>query len=380
MSASHQSRRPGDTADQSRRPGDTADQSRRPGDTADQSRRPGDTADQSRRPGDTADKSRRPGEMAEHSQASEHAVEIGQELRKAREALGLTVEDVCTAIKLHSSAVTQIENGQLEKLGPSVYARGFIKSYAKCVHMPSDWTVTTMAQLALDANPSLLPSRGHRPERGTGERGLQAASYLVGTAILVSGIFYVTQFDRLMAPESTPAIVEAPLTPTAAPIMITAPVSTTENLVNTQATSSAAVQTAPYSPVPGAPSVLSQTSVNPLPIPASQLLVSNEPAIAAGLGQLPSVSAPSEKLAIAVTGTVWVELTDATGRRLEYNNLSSGARKSYSGQAPYSLKLGNAPNATLSVSGTKIDLAPFTQGSVAKLQLKDVDGLLTPTR
>jgi cytoskeleton protein RodZ len=368
MSASHQSRRPGDTADQSRRPGDTADQSRRPGDTADQSRRPGDTAEQSRRPG----------EMAEHSQASKHAVEIGQELRKAREALGLTVEDVCTAIKLHSSAVTQIENGQLEKLGPPVYARGFIKSYAKCVHMPSDWTVTTMAQLALDANPSLLPSRGHRPERGTGERGLQAASYLVGTAILVSGIFYVTQFDRLMAPESAPAIVEVRPTPIAAPI--STPVSTPVTPVNAQATPNGADQTPPFSPIPGAPSVLSQTSIDALPIPAPQSLVSSEPAIAAGLGQLPSVGAPSEKLAIAVTGTVWVELTDATGRRLEYNNLSSGARKSYSGQAPYSLKLGNAPNATLSVSGTEIDLAPFTQGSVAKLQLKDVDGVLTPTR
>jgi cytoskeleton protein RodZ len=308
-----------------------------------------------------------------------HAVEIGLELRKAREALGLTVEDVCGTIKVHTSAIEQIERGQLDQLGPAVYARGFVKSYAKCVRMPHDWTLTAMAQLALDTSPTLMPSRGHRAETSTSDRGMQAASYLVGTAILVSGIFYMTQLDRLVAPE----VAQVPVVIPEAPVNA-APVADTVTEIPL-GMPTASVNPAPTSPIGGENAIpVSVPSVlNPLPAPvvtASSVESAEAPAIAAALGQLPAVSVPDAKLSLAVTGTVWVEITDASGRRLEYNNLTGGARKSYSGTAPYSIKLGNAPNATLSVSGTKIDLAPFTQGSVAKLQLAEVGGVLTPVR
>jgi cytoskeleton protein RodZ len=316
-----------------------------------------------------------------------HATDIGAELKKARESLGLTVEDVCTSIKLHVSAIEHIERGDLEKLGPAVYARGFVKSYAKCVRMPQDWTTTALAQLALDSNsaPTLLPSRGHRPETATSDRGMQAASYLVGTAILVSGIFYMTQLDRLVAPD----VVQAPLPnipvetstsqtpqPLTSPTPTAAGVTAESNTTLVAGTVDNSMAVAPT--VSGIPSVLSQTppaiANNNVNVPV------NEPAIAAGLGQLPNVSPPNNQFVLAVTGTVWVEITDANGRRLEFNNLTSGARKSYNGQAPYALKIGNASNATLSVSGTTIDLAPYTLGSVAKLQLVNSNGVLTPVR
>ena len=84
---------------------------------------------------------------------------------------------------------------------------------------------------------------------------------------------------------------------------------------------------------------------------------------------LPNLSTDLQALELVATGTVWVEISDSTGRRLEFNNLSNGVRKSYSGKPPFALKIGNAAYANLIAGGKAIDLSAFTNGSVAKLSL-----------
>ena len=99
----------------------------------------------------------------------------------------------------------------------------------------------------------------------------------------------------------------------------------------------------------------------------------------AGLVTLPNLPADLQALELIATGTVWVEISDSTGRRLEFNNLSNGVRKSYSGKAPFSLKIGNAAYANLIADGKAIDLSAFTNGSVAKLNLIETNGSLVPS-
>jgi cytoskeleton protein RodZ len=297
---------------------------------------------------------------------------IGVSLREARERLGLSVDDVSHAIKIQSTAVRQMESGQFEKLGPVVFAKGFLRSYAKQVNLGKDWIDAELAQLALNEAPTLLPSRGERIERSTvGERGMLAASYLVGTVILVSAIFLVTQFDRIMAPQGP----DKPLiTQSAIPQPVSAP---------------PAVAAAP--PTSGAPSVLSvvPAMAEPVAIPPAPLattpaiaavasLQAENAAVAAGMAALPSLSRDAQALELSLSGTAWVEISDSTGRRLEFNNLSSGVRKSYSGSAPFTLKIGNASKAALLAAGKPVDLALFTTASVARLRLVESDGALVP--
>jgi cytoskeleton protein RodZ len=308
----------------------------------------------------------------------EDSQRIGVSLREARERLGLSVDDVSHAIKIQSTAVRQMESGNFDKLGPVVFAKGFLRSYAKHVNLGKDWIDAELAQLALNEAPTLLPSRGERLERSSvGERGMLAASYLVGTAILVSAIFLVTQFDRIMAPRAAekPIMSESTL-----PQPEITAVSTPVALVETPS---------------GAPSVLSATPVvtaTALPITAPLPPATNVPAIAAvstiqppenaavaaGMAALPSLSADVQALELSLSETAWVEISDSTGRRLEFNNLSSGVRKSYSGKAPFTLKIGNASKATLLAAGKAVDLSAFTNASVARLRLIESGGVLTP--
>ncbi len=315
---------------------------------------------------------------------------LGQKLLTAREKLGLSVEDISQAIKVQSNVVRQMESGNFAALGPTVFAKGFLRSYAKHVQLGQAWLDEELATLALDTAPTLLPSRGERQERSsTAERGMLAASYLVGTAILVSAIFVITHFDRFVGArsEQTPLQVNTPPLPTTISVIPLETIATDADLPSTAV-------------VGGAPSVLNPTEANPVPADAplivaqppagtgplasaAQTVAADAPAavaaVAAGLVALPSLPADLQALELVATGTVWVEISDSTGRRLEFNNLSNGVRKSYSGKAPFSLKIGNAAYANLIAGGKAIDLSAFTNGSVAKLNLIETNGLLVPS-
>ena len=297
---------------------------------------------------------------------------LGQKLRTAREKLGLSVEDVSQAIKVQSNAVRQMEVGDFDALGPTVFAKGFLRSYAKHVQLGQAWLDDELAALALDTAPTLLPSRGERQERSsTAERGMLAASYLVGTAILVSAIFVVTHFDRFVGTraDQSPLQVKIPQESAVEPAkpLDSAPITAAADLTSPAAS--------------GAPSVLNPAVSEALvgSAPSTAQLNTNDvapSAVAAGLVALPNLPTDLQALELVANGTVWVEISDSTGRRLEFNNLSNGVRKSYSGKAPFAVKIGNAAYANLIAGGKAVDLSTFTNGSVAKLNLIETNGSL----
>lgn len=59
--------------------------------------------------------------------------DIGDKLRSAREAKGLSIEDIEKATKIQSRYLTAIENDEFDKLPGDFYVRAFIRQYAQVV-------------------------------------------------------------------------------------------------------------------------------------------------------------------------------------------------------------------------------------------------------
>jgi len=55
---------------------------------------------------------------------------IGEALRSAREAQGKSLDEAAVATRIKSSYLEALEQEEFEELGGSVYARGFLRSYA----------------------------------------------------------------------------------------------------------------------------------------------------------------------------------------------------------------------------------------------------------
>ncbi|WP_337842976.1 RodZ domain-containing protein [Rheinheimera sp.] len=80
-------------------------------------------------------------------------------------------------------------------------------------------------------------------------------------------------------------------------------------------------------------------------------------------------SAAASSLVLSFSGDCWVEITDASGKRLAFGARSAGDSLELSGVAPVKVLLGNASAAQLSFDGQPIDLSGYAQGRVARLTL-----------
>ncbi len=65
-----------------------------------------------------------------HHSAMDAAVELGERLRKTREARGLSIDDVARVLKFRADYVEALEHGEIKEL-PVTYAVGFLRSYAE---------------------------------------------------------------------------------------------------------------------------------------------------------------------------------------------------------------------------------------------------------
>jgi cytoskeletal protein RodZ len=63
---------------------------------------------------------------------------VGQKLKKARVAKGLSLEEISKVTKLSEKSLVSIENDQFQDLPAPTYIKGFIKLYAQCVGLDAN--------------------------------------------------------------------------------------------------------------------------------------------------------------------------------------------------------------------------------------------------
>ncbi len=63
---------------------------------------------------------------------------IGQQLRTAREARAMSIEEISRATRIPMGSVERIENGHFDDLPGEVFVRGFLRAYARAVQLPVD--------------------------------------------------------------------------------------------------------------------------------------------------------------------------------------------------------------------------------------------------
>lgn len=88
-------------------------------------------------------------------EAPELTGEVGNQLRKAREAKGMSIAQVADTQHLRPSVIQAIEDGQYEKIGSELFLKGYVRTYAEQVGLnPAelmdklDWELEPMRQQA----------------------------------------------------------------------------------------------------------------------------------------------------------------------------------------------------------------------------------------
>jgi cytoskeleton protein RodZ len=328
----------------------------------------------------------------------------GSALRTARESLGYTEQDMADALNLTVRAVADIEAERWNRFPAVAFARGYVRSYAKLLGLDADALLDGYRGFGETASTSTSARPLKTVVQGRGVADVvarQPGTVISGAVVLVVCVVLVVLL--LVWPEgadekadvpriaATPAPsagafvpgpgggrpVVAPGVPTSAPPVVQDASVATKDVATASATSSTTVaippavaaETAPAEAVANAPS----TSAVDAPAGDAATVSAPEPtaqvAARAPESRTRRISPEGDdRVDFEFTEDCWVDVSDAGGRN--FSDLArAGDTLVLIGKAPFSIRLGYGPGATVAFNGQAVALAPHTRRNVARLVL-----------
>ena len=248
----------------------------------------------------------------------------GERLKHAREAAGLSIDDVAARLHMPARVVRSLEAEDWARLGAPVFVRGQVRSYSRLVGLT---TAPMMAALDIGpVEPSRLISRTHTPRA-------QWWAEQIGRRLV-----YIVLTLSLAVP---------------------AWVATSQHL------SGAANDSAPLD----IPATKADVTEQPTPMARRTVMASMAPVTAT------AVEAPLAGIVIRTSGETWLEAVAADGSSIEKGLLPSGSERSFATVRLARLTIGNASAVEVKNNGQQVDLAPFTRTNVARFTVSS-DGSL----
>lgn len=249
----------------------------------------------------------------------------GLRLRAAREAAGLSLNDVAERLKMPVRVVRSLEEEDWSRLGAPVFIRGQLRSYARLLGLGTDPLIDAAG--VAPVQPVALTPRTYTPRaRVIGEQLARRAVYIVLTAFLVVPVWVAMRAQGdLLARSGSPLDMPAE---------------------ETSAT--------------GGP--------EPSSAPLRASIASVPPRTVAPM--------PPAALVLKAEQDSWVQITGRDGNVLESALLKAGEKREYPVGTVAHVVLGNAPAVVVEHNGQPVDTSPWQRASVARFAVSS-DGFPT---
>lgn len=282
---------------------------------------------------------------------AESEVNVGYQLRLAREARGVSVEEASVALKLSPRQVEALEANDWSHL-PKTIIRGFVRNYARYLDLDAAQFMAALDEMPLPKGPELSVQVGapvSMPREGGADRR-DYARVIAGLVVLLLAVlayFFVPaetwrlNFDaikQLIQPQGQKPVAESVQEPPAG-----AP----------EKDSAATVAAPELVPVPD----------TVVPAPSAVPPVEQSPTAA-------TPPSSGNALVFSFAQPSWVEVRDRSGQVVFSQLSQAGTRREINGQPPFSLVVGNATHVTLHYKGKPVDLSKRSKDDVARLTLE----------
>jgi cytoskeleton protein RodZ len=285
---------------------------------------------------------------------------LGRMLREARERLGLSVADVAAQIKFAPRQIEALEANDFKHLPEAAFLRGFVRSYAKILHLDAQTLLAALPQTKAAAA-ELIPASVEVPFP-VAHSSQRQNLILLGAALLLAVIvvgFAVWHFTtplkhskvaKIETPVPLPAemqIIPAPPVPKQS--MIAPAIPAEPKLRSSQTEEQSSPRAAKTAPAQTVPQTQSSDSVTHDDTPMQ-----------------------TTTLRLVFDEESWTEITDKDGKIISSRVHPRGSEMNLHGHLPLSLVIGHAATTHLYQDGEQVDLAPYINSSseVARLTLE----------
>jgi len=326
----------------------------------------------------------------EASQENNAKLTTGERLRQAREQLGLSHQAVAERLCLKVSTIRQIEEETTPADLAPTFLRGYLRSYAKLVHVPEEELLGLIGKQAPIKVPKVASMQGFSLGKSRKKRDgwLMGFTWLVVFVVIgLTGAWWwqnhqaQQQEIATMADQSSAQLNQDNGQGQTIPLGDNAnSAPTTDDTASEPATAANAPQAQNSIPLNTAPAATANSAPATTTAPAEQApaaVSTSQPAAIAENG-LPTGDAQTAAAAgadpQAVTFTFkadcWFQIDDASGKTLFSGMKKGGETFSVKGTAPYKLKIGAPGAVDIQFQGKPVDLSRFVKSSrVARLTL-----------
>ncbi|MBG6243693.1 cytoskeleton protein RodZ [Candidatus Symbiopectobacterium sp. 'North America'] len=311
----------------------------------------------------------------------------GERLRQAREHMGLTQQTVAERLCLKVTTVREIEEGSTSPDLAPTFLRGYIRSYAKLVHLPESELLPALDKHVVPRIANVASMQGFALGKSRKKRDgwLMTFTWLVVLIVLgLTGAWWWQNYQVQQQEISSMVDHAAANTPEESETQTAVPLATTgsQTIDLTQiapavpegantAANSASVNTpaANAATTTGAPVTSAQAGNGHQPVAPFTTPPSTATEPVASPSATP-VSDNGNTIAITFSADCWLEVIDAAGKKLYSGVQRSGSVLNLSGQAPYRLKIGAPAAVQIQYQGKPVDLSRFVRSNqIARLTL-----------
>jgi cytoskeleton protein RodZ len=286
----------------------------------------------------------------------------GQILRQARERAKLSTQDIADKIKLKRALIEEIEQDNFDINISLTFVRGYLKLYAKHVHVEETEVLNAYEKLSTQKRePAKLQSFSRRVANQSNDDKLMLVTYLISAVIITLVVIYwfqqsstdatasnVTKYpENVISQEILP--LEQTLTSDAATLLspqINVNMSSDDsNVTKELITDNQSISPEKYSDTDSLAVLADATETS-----------------------IVETKAPV-KLIFEFSGDCWLNLTDATGENIAYGVKVNGRVMPVNGIPPFVVTLGAPEVVKIRYAGEFIDMSFLPSGRIAKFNL-----------
>lgn len=305
----------------------------------------------------------------DESQTRDEAVTPGKLLLAGRQQAGLSREQVAKELYMTVSKVTALETDDYGRLISDTFARGYLRAYASLLKLDVPSVLAAYeALIGEEKESAAIAAEVAQPAKKAGESAQRGAwqflavivAFLVGLW-LISVWFFDNHADKqeearylVPSPNISPVVISAEEV-----ARMQAAASASATAVASSVSSSATLLPSGKSAAAGSSSSDDTTSKAAV----ANVVASTASAIASSAPTRSSTPAAKkatlDEINFSFSAECWLEVSDSRGDVLATELQPAGSSIKLIGQAPFDVKLGNAPAVNIQLNGKKVDVIPL---------------------
>jgi cytoskeleton protein RodZ len=302
---------------------------------------------------------------------------FGENLRQARTARNITLQEIAATTKISSRALQALEDEHFEQLPGGIFNKGFVRAYARCIGLDEEETIAAYL-VAANVSPSEIDmevmSTQVAAAAGTGPWSPSAASVVGVLAILVAlgmgGLWLNEQRKeaRELATHRAAAESASPIPPAQSAVTATepnpVPATGTDASANQAAGNAGAATPVGATPSPGTPATPTTAASSARETPQStnsgrqtvgvSAVQVGSASVASRTGAVTTGGQSPVEVSISATARVWISVR-SDGKTVETLTLDpekpESRSRSYTAKEKLLLVVGNPAGLSVTYNG-----------------------------